>query len=262
VVHKEKTYIGMNFDISNRPIKIVLIGEDQLLVLQNDNGQFYPSFGLNNKGTFMNLLLIDPIEEGSYRRGKNYVHIMKLFEEVLSGRLELTQLSGYLEENKIVNVPNHSVHSMIAGPNQETYIVEPGRMNLDLTESNREFMVLTNFRLSDYLDSKYSEVTGPRNDRYIKAYESIVNNKDNFNIATGMNLLMETVQNVGEYPTQLSMLFIPEISEVYFTLNGDFSRVFKFSFLSKEIHTSDGFISSKSMILSKKGILLSELAAW
>ncbi|MGP0586626.1 hypothetical protein [Paenibacillus timonensis] len=261
-VHLDKTFIGMNFDISRRPIKIVLIGEDQLLVLQNDDGQFYPAFGLNSSGTFMNLLMVDPIEEGKYRRGKNCVHIMKLFDEILSGRIEVSKLYEYLNNNTIVNVPNHSVHSMIAGRKRMTYIVEPGRKNIDISSYDRDFIVLTNFPLSDNFDNGYKNVEGPGSDRYIKAYEAITNNKETFNIATGFNLLKETVQQSGNYPTQFSMIYIPEESKVYFTLNGDFTKIFEFSFMKKQIQSIDGFISNNSIIITKKGVLLSELEKW
>lgn len=261
-VHLDKTFIGMNFDISPRPIKIIMSGEDQLLVLQNDGGQFNPAIGMNSSGTFMNLLMVDPIKEGEYRRGKNCVHIMKLFDEILSGRIELSQLNEFLDNNAIVNVPNHSVHSMIAGRNRETCIVEPGRKNMDINSSDRDFMVLTNFPLSDYNNNEYINVEGPGSDRYLKAYETISSNKETFNIATGFNLLKETVQRGGDYPTQLSMMFIPEEGKVQFTLNGDFTKLFEFSFISKQIQSVEGFTSNNSLILTKKGVLLSELEAW
>lgn len=262
VVHLDRTFIGMNFDISRRPIKIALIGADQLQVLQNNDGQFYPAFGLNSSGTFMNLLMVDPNEEGTYRRGKNCVHIMRLFDELLSGRIEISELNKYLSNNTIVNVPNHSVHSLIAGKNRETYIVEPGRRNLDINLSKRDFMVLTNFPLSDNIDTEYKDVKGPGNDRYIKTYEAITNGKETFNMATGFDLLEETIQHSGDFPTQFSMIFIPEESKVYFTLNGNFIKIFEFSFITKQIQTVKGFTSNSSMLLSKKGVLLSELEVW
>lgn len=262
VVHLEKTFIGMNFDISRRPIKIILQGEDQILILQNDNGQFYPAFGFNGDGTFMNLLMVDPIEEGKYRRGKNCVHIMKLFEEVLSGRIEISSLKDFLDANAIVNVPNHSVHSMIGGKNRKTFIVEPGRKNIDINTTNQNFMVLTNFSLSDNIDQEYTNVKGHGSDRYIKAYETITNNKETFNIETSFVLLQETVQHDGEYPTQFSLIFIPEESKAYFTLNGDFKRIFEFSFITKQIQTVKGFTSHNSLTLTRKGVLLSELEYW
>jgi hypothetical protein len=262
VIHSDKTYIGMNFDISKRPIKLVLNNDHQLLVLQSEGGQFFPAFGLNESGTFMNLLMVDPTEEGKYRRGKNCVHIMKLFDEVISGRIGLSRLNEYLDRNTIVNVPGHSVHSMIAGVSRVTHIVEPGRQNIHMHTSHKNFTVLTNFPLSENDPTDYKLVQGPGNDRYIKACEVITEHKDNFDIRAGFNLLKETVQHSGDYPTQLSMMYIAEEQEVYFTLNGDFNKVFEFSFQTKEIRSNEGFTSQRSLPLTKKGVLLSELEGW
>ncbi|MRN55165.1 hypothetical protein [Paenibacillus monticola] len=263
-VHLDKTVIGMNFDISRRPIKIALQGDDQLLVLQNDNGQFYPAFGMNGNGTFMNLLMVDPIEEGNYRRGKDCIHIMKLFDEVLSGRIELAQILDYLESHAIVNLPNQSVHSMIVGKNRETYIVEPGRKHLEMDSSgsNKDFMVLTNFPLSEVISNENRNIKGAGADRYLKAYDMITNHRETFNLQTGFDVLQETVQQSGDYPTQLSLVFIPAESKVNFTLNGDFTKVYEFSFITKRIQSIEGFTSNQSLTLSKKGVLLTELEGW
>jgi hypothetical protein len=261
-VHLEKTFIGMNFDISKRPIKIIFQDDDQLIILQNENGQFFPAFGLNANGTFMNLLMVDPIEDGKYRRGKNCIHIMKLFEDILRGRIEMSSLKDFLDGNAIINVPNYSVHSMIAGKNRKTFIIEPGRKNIDFDSVDRDFMVLTNFPVSENMDKEYTNVNGPGHDRYIKAYETIEINKESFGIESGFSLLEGTVQHDGDYPTQLSMIFIPEESKVYFTLNGSFEKVFEFSFTNKQILTMKGFTGANNILLSKKSVLLSELETW
>lgn len=185
---------------------------------------------------------------------------MKLFDDVLGERIEL--LKRFLDENIVVNVPNYSVQSMIAGKNRNTFIVEPGRKNLDIKSFDRDFMVLTNFSLSENLDKDYTEVKGHGNDRYKKAYEMIVKNKETFNKNIGFSLLKETIQSDGDYPTQLSMIFIPEESVVYFAISGNFNKIFEFSFLDQQIRTNTGFTKQKSYPLSKKGILLSELETW
>jgi hypothetical protein len=123
-------------------------------------------------------------------------------------------------------------------------------------------MVLTNFPVSDNFDNEYKNVKGPGNDRYIKAYEVITNNKETFNIPTGLNLLKDTAQQSGDYPTQFSLIFVPEESKVHFTLNGDFTKIFEFSFINKQIQSIEGFTSNNSLKLTKKGVLLSELEDW
>ncbi|MDR7071465.1 hypothetical protein [Fictibacillus barbaricus] len=259
-LHAEKTYIGMNFDISDRPIKMALIKDNQLIIFQKENGSFFPAFGLNRNGTFMNLLMVDPNENGKYRRGKNCVHIMKLFDDVLSERIEVSSLNDYLTEKKIVNVPNYSVHSMIAGIDRHSFVVEPGRENLSLDSFDQDFMVLTNFPFE--ADQYYNEVSGDGSDRYQKAYHSLLNCKESFQVNEGFSILEGTIQTEGDYPTQLSMISVPEEQVIYFTLKGNFNKIFMFSFHDNQIQTHIGFEFSNHHSLSKKGILLSELESW
>lgn len=262
VVHKDNTIIGMNFDISKRPIKMILQKNSQFLILQYEDGEFLPAFGFNNSGTFMNLLMVNPNEEGKYRRGKHCVHIMKLFDEVLSEKIELSSLHEYLHDHSIVNVPNFSVHSMIAGMNRNSFIIEPGRSNVNMSELEQDFMVLTNFSLSDQSHEDYSEVIGNGNERYTQAYETILRNKETFNKDVGFSVLEETAQHDGEYPTQLSVISVPAEGLIYFSLDGDFNKTFEFSFTDLQIRTSKGFVNSNYCPLTKKGVLLEELKGW
>ncbi|MBD2868262.1 hypothetical protein [Paenibacillus arenilitoris] len=261
-VHRDRTFIGMNFDISDRPIKLALRGEDQLLVLQGENGNDYPAFGMNGRGTFMNLQMVDPKKEGLYRRGKNCVHMMRLFEDVLSGRLEPTALQSYLDGKTITNVPGYSVHSLIAGKGRHSVVVEPGRGSVEPDEAGRDFVVLTNFSLSNRKDRTFTDVQGAGSDRYTKAYESLSAHKESFTTERGFALLQETVQREGEYPTQLSLVFIPEEGTVYFALRADFTKIYSFSFETNQIRTAKGFASPKQLALTKKGVSVSELQSW
>lgn len=261
VVHSKQTFIGMNFDISDRPIKMLFDGQ-KVIILQQEQDQFYPALGMNHQGTFMNLLEVNPVEAGKYRRGKNCVHMMRLFDLVLGEEVPLTMLEGFLESKSIVNVPNYSVHSMIAGLNHQAFVVEPGRMNLSLSTKDQEFMVLTNFPLSDYMNVPYTQVQGYGSDRYKTAYDRISRQKEDFDFEKGLSILQETAQFEGDYPTQLSFIFIPEDGKIFFTLQKDFQKVFRYSFVDQLIQTQTGFIHENSTTLTKRGMLLSELQAW
>lgn len=262
VVHGDQTIIGMNLDISDRPIKFVLKGNDQLIIMQSENGKFYPAFGCNRNGTFMNLLMVDSHEDGVYKRGKNCVHIMRLFDEILSSKINISSLGDYLHTNKIVNVPDYSVHSMIAGKEHITHIVEPGREPINMDSIDTSFMVLTNFALSEQLEKSYKQVTGPGHDRYVKAYEMISSYIQSFNMEHAFQILRETAQQSGEYPTQLSLISIPEEHKVFFVLPSDYTRVFEYCFESGEMRLYTQNASDKKIILTKNGISLMELASW
>lgn len=262
VLYSDKTYIGMNFDISDRPIKLSMRGADQLLVFQKDGPRFFPAFGINRSGTFMNLLMVDSNEAGKYRRGKNCVHIIRIFDDVLGGQTSPVALSAFLRDKTVVNVPNISVHSMVAGRDRCAYVVEPGRTNIPFDSASRDFLVLTNFPLSDFVGRDYRDVTGSGADRYKTCYKMLSESKHAFNVDQGFAILEETSQSAGNYPTQFSMLAIPEGGIVYFAIKREFSKRYTFSFADNTVRTGEGFERQNHRVLDKKGVLLSELGEW
>jgi hypothetical protein len=262
VLYSDKTYIGMNFDISDRPIKLSMRGTGQLLVSQKDGPSFLPAFGINRSGTFMNLLMVDPNEAGKYRRGKDCVHIIRVFDDVLAGQTSPVALGAYLRDKTVVNVPNTSVHSMVAGRDRCAYVIEPGRTNVSFDSVGGDFLVLTNFPLSDFVDRDYRDVTGGGADRYKTCYEMLSENKHAFNVDQGLAILEGTSQSAGDYPTQFSMLAVPEDGIVYFAIKREFSRRYAFSFADDTVRTGESFERQNHRVLDKKGVLLSELGKW
>jgi hypothetical protein len=262
VLYSDRTYIGMNFDISDRPIKLSMRGADQLLVFQRDGPSFFPAFGINSSGTFVNLLMADPNEAGKYRRGKNCVHIMRVFDDVLGGQASPVDLSAYLRDKTVVNVPNISVHSMVAGSDRCAYVIEPGRTNISFDSTSSDFLVLTNFPLSDFVGRDYRDVTGSGADRYKTCYRMLSESKHAFDVDQGFAILEETSQSGGDYPTQLSMLAIPEDGIVHFAIENKFSKRYTFSFTDNTVRTGEGFERQNHRGLDKKGVLLSELGDW
>lgn len=262
VLHEDRTYIGMNFDLSERPIKMALSGDHQLIILQKEGGRFLPALGFNKKGIFMNLHMVNPNEEGKYKRNKNSVHMMRLFDEVLSEKVKMTVLPTYLQEKEIVNVPDYSVQSMIVVPNKKSFIVEPGKKHIDTDQLEDDFMVLTNFSVRDAMEHEDTALQGPGSDRYQAAYTELANRRDDFSVEQGLTILKQTAQREGDYPTQLSMIFSPEEESIYFSLKGDFKKIYKFSFADMMLTTVRGFERHFSLLIKKKGVLLSELEEW
>ncbi len=262
VLHEDETYIGMNFDLSERPIKMALSGDNQLLILQKEGGRFLPAIGFNKNGIFMNLHMVNPNEEGKYKRNKNSIHMMRFFDEVLSEKVKTSVLPTYLQEKEIVNVPDYSVQSLIVGPNKKSFLVEPGRKYIDTDQLEDNFMVLTNFSVRDAMEQEDMTLQGPGSGRYQLAYGGLVNRRGDFSVEQGLSILKQTAQREGDFPTQLSMLFSPEEENIYFSLKGDFNRLYKFSFSDMMLTTVRGFARDFGLLVKKKGVLLSELEGW
>ncbi|MBD7963622.1 hypothetical protein [Fictibacillus norfolkensis] len=237
-------------------------GDHKLIILQQEGGRFLPAIGFNKKGIFMNLHMVNSNEEGKYTRNKNSVHMMRLFDEVLSEKVKTSVLPTYLQEKAIVNVPDYSVQSLIVAPDKKSFIVEPGRKYIGTDQLEDDFMVLTNFSVRDAMEHDDETLQGPGSDRYLVAYDELQNSRGHFSVEKGLTILKQTVQREGDYPTQLSMIYSPEDESVYFSLNADFNRLYKFSFSDMRITTVSGFERDFGLLVKKKGILLSELEGW
>jgi hypothetical protein len=262
VLYADKSYIGMNFDISARPIKLTHSGKGGFLVSQKDGPAWHPAFGCNRYGTFMNMQMVDPVEAGNYRRGKDCVHIHKLFVDILSGSWTADGLEKLLQSKTVVNVPGYSVHSMIAMPNRRAWVVEPGRGILRLDAAERNFLVLTCFPLSDFTGRDCVKVKGAGADRYKTVYPQLMESGEAFHVNRGLGVLQAVTQPGGEFPTQFSMISVMEDEKIYFTLSRNFDRQYEFSFRDGMIRTGKGFESPQELTLDGKGILLSDLKAW
>ncbi len=111
---KEQILVAMNFD-NNTPFSVSSKDSKQFMIMVNGS----PCFGVYHKGLFINHLLVDSNGKGAYKRGKNVVHTIKLITDVLGGTLGSEQFPDYFREKEIVNVPNHSCHSMLTDRYQQ-----------------------------------------------------------------------------------------------------------------------------------------------
>ncbi len=262
VLYGDKTYIGMNFDISDRPIVLSLKGGDQFIASQKEADAFYPAFGLNRCGTFVNLLIVEPNEAGRYRRGNNYIHLARLFDDLLGGLIAPEALEALLREKQVVNVPSHSLHSLVTGPDGYACVIEPGCTTTYLRALRRNFLALTNFPLAPVADKDYTLAEGTGADRYKTCYRMLEESEHAFNVEQGFAILEATAQYAGDWPTQFSMLAVPQDDAIHFVLNRRFHRRFSFSFADHLIRTECGFTQLHTRKLDKTGIRLSTLEAW
>jgi hypothetical protein len=252
----------MNFDISDRPIVLALKGGDQFIATQKETDTFYPAFGLNRSGTFVNLLMVAPTETGRYRRGKNVVHIIHLFDDLLGGLLPPGSLEALLREKTVVNVPNLSLHCLVVGKDGCACVVEPGRTTTYLRGRNRNFLALSNFPLADFANQSYTATSGAGADRYQTCYRMLEETESSFSVEQGFAILEATAQYAGAYPTQVSMLAVPEDELIHFSIQRRFHRRYVFSFADHAVRTESGFTQPRCRELYKSGIRLSALEKW
>jgi len=151
----------------------------------------------------------------------------------------------------------NTIHTLLADIEGNAVIVEVGENGNELVPIIDDFIVMTNFKNSNFRDKQYQEVLGTGGtDRYRKAYKHILENKDNFNLDKAFEGLKMTSNSRA---TLCSMVFKPEENCIYVALNADFDKLWKISIDDKTIETFRGFEESLKLNIPTNGILASDL---
>lgn len=252
--------IGMNFDNDGKEFKVVLKDQNQFIILVNVNGSFYPSFGIHRNGTFINDLLVDSNGEGKYKRqNENRWVTTSLVGKVLAEEVTFAELYDLLQQKTIVNAPNSSTHCMVVDRGGNVHIIEPGRKNIFSPSDDSPFYVMTNFPLSEFEPLHPDQVQGSGADRYKAVHHLLSDVNGTFDIEAAFDVLASARQDQGDWITEFSMVAVPNEETVYFSINGDFTKRFKFSFKDHTISTVKGFEQHHNLVLTAKGFKKAEL---
>ncbi|WP_310602014.1 hypothetical protein [Anaerosporobacter sp.] len=220
---KDNVLVGMNFDNNGVPFSLSMKDPRQFVVCVGGA----PCFGVNSNGSFINHLMVDSNEDGGYKRGKNIVHTIKLMTDILSNKLAQENIGDFLSEKEVVNVPNHSCHSMISDKSGNVWIVEPGRGIMYSPADESSYCLMTNFSLHDYKLS--GNIEGSGMDRY-KSADYLLSNANDLDVAKAFEILEAAKQSEGEWLTAFSMVYSQKENAVYYCYNGDYQNIQKFVF--------------------------------
>ncbi len=259
VVYFDEPIYGMNLDI-NSDIKIML-DEDEDSGLRifslyfSYRGACYGSnLVMTSKGQFRCLQEQYPLEAvkktlGAHERYIGYI----LLHHMLAYDLDET-LAG-LEGIKLVQPPIGSGHILFADVDGKAAIIEVGKDKNEIISMVDDFLVMTNFKNSDFRDVAYDQIEAVGSERYQAIYKYILNNRDNFNLASAFEALSLVATGI----TKCSMVFVPGENNIYFALNGSFEKLWRLSLTDKTIYTFKGFAEPQEYPVPREGIAASYL---
>lgn len=212
-----------------------------------------------NRGQFVSFQLQYPASEKVH-----ISHIQdKALNEIVAAELIMAHMMGFgldavltqLEELRLVHFGGFTLHHLFADQAGNAAIIEVGEEENEIIFSEEQFIVMTNFKNSDFRDVPHYQVTGEGADRYIKAHELIQAHRSNFDCDAAFEVLKATTQE----STVSSLVFIPKENSVYFTLFGDFDKVWKVSLDEKTLETYRGFAEHKKSPITQVGLFGSDL---
>lgn len=265
-VYKDKPIYAMNFDywdVESR-IRINDSGSVPVFFFEiNQGGEFLETAGMNANGFFGNFQGNLSDKHKNIILDSNCITIDKLYRQFLNSAKSIEDMTDVLNKKTVVYPPvppeYNKLHNMFADKNGNAIILETSNGKNDITKIRNKFLVMTNFPIGQFKDVDYKSAFGVGSDRYKTAYGYISNINNNFDIDNAFEVLKNTVQKEESFETLISMVFVPDESNVYISIRRDFNRVWKVDINKKCIETFRGFKNKTSMDISKSGILITDL---
>lgn len=221
--------------------------------IERDNTYGLVAF-FTERGQFASFQLQYPASE------KAHISLIqdKASDEIVAAELIRTFMMGFgldavltqLEQLKLVHFGEFTFHHLFADQVGKAAIIEVGEEENEVIFNEDQFIVMTNFKNSSFRDVPYDQVTGEGADRYIKAHELIQAHRDKFDLDAALEILEGTAQG----NTVSSLIFLPKENSVYFTLFGDFGKIWKVSLDAKTIETYRGFADHEKRPIPQVGI--------
>ncbi len=216
---------GYNLDLSATGWDYKIVAKPDIFYIGIKVGATrYKTHGVNKNGAFGNLPYMNDPTKGVYRRGTQYRRLDLLIGNYISGKLSYAELLRIASEKELVNVPNASMHSLIADGEGHIAILEPGLGCRELTE---DYAVMSNFPLLEPLGDCENPFYGKA--RYDRGVARLEDSGADFTAEDGLRLLSELTQD-EPWATRVSFVYSANRNTVYYTLNRDFSKIFTCSF--------------------------------
>ena len=226
VYRKESVFIGMNFDNDGKEFTIQTSPGGGFLVNVKLNNTFFPSvrgqperyFRQRPDGRLLRRL-------ASINGRTRSAGLPPPWSSLRWAWSLLSDVCDLLQRLEIVNGPGCSTHNLIVDRHGSACIVEPGRKNLFSNPSDSEWLVMTNFPLSDYVEVVPTRVVGGGTDRYVKTLEMLSNLQQPLSIDKCFEILKTVSQNGPEWWTEISLVYDPARNEVSYCLEQDFGKI-------------------------------------
>jgi hypothetical protein len=263
-------FYGMNFDYFSIPLKFLIESNmgmnifhlsflyDQTVDDPEYKDYFAKTCGINSKGLFCASQEIEPHIEGHKKAGKSEVHIDDQYETI-SRYFNVDQIEKNIKGKQWIQFIGPSIHNLFADIKGNAIITETDNNENLVTHIENEFIVMSNFSNHGLIGKFYKEAVGAGADRYITAYDHIMENMNSFSVDKGFDLLKKVSLREEDCSTQCSMIFQPQTNHIYIAVYQDFEAIWKVSLNNRTIETHRGFNKHYQARLGEDGILASDL---
>jgi len=221
---------------------------------------FVNTAGMNSAGLFSSCQQLHPVNIKPGRKTDANLYTFELFETI-SFCTSVTEVEEIARRLPLVDIPGITLHNLFADVKGRAIVTEAGTSATQITEQNKNFMVMTNFALHSIAGKHYKQAKGFGDDRYIICHEYLQQHAPNFSIDKGFTLLSMSRSKGASFSTICSMVFDPQKNEVYIAFKSDFSKIVKLSIENGNIETFQGYGQKKLLpaAVKSEGLLVKDL---
>lgn len=209
---------GFNLDIDPAVWNYKLVKNNDIFSVKITVGKTsYFTHGVNRQGCFSNLPYMNDYNGSSNKAVIKKERIDLLTDRYLRGKYSYSDVLNIVENKAVVNIPNGSMHSLIANKSGDAIIVEPGYGYKTVLD---RYAVLTNFPVLTQVN-KFEPYFGK--ERYDKAVDFLEANP-NITAEEGLDLLKSVTQD-GQWATRISFTYSANENCVYYVTDRNFGDV-------------------------------------
>lgn len=263
-VYADRPWYGINFDyypqlplrfgLTEGPAgRVFIIGADVPEI-----GWIHVA-GMNASGLFSASQVLLPVVTPVAVPGEDRVSNYAFHQMALLKFTAVSQARQYLTGRRVVQLPNSSIHTLMADAKGRAVVIETGKQANHLTPIQGRYMVMANFAQHSLAGRDFDQAVGMGADRFKAAHRYIGRNLAEFDLDRAWGALKAALNRSPIHPTRCSLVFDPRAGEVFICINGDFSRVWKASLARGTIQTHQGFSTPNEWPLTDSGLTEDEM---
>ncbi len=267
-VYGDEVWYGMNFDYPpESDIRFIVsdfdgYGAFMMHFFDNDRLFWIPTVGMNEYGLFSSLQYQCPMIEGTAEQSPDQLYIYQLFMTAINNYSSTEEVECITDSLELINLYDLTLHTLIADPSGSALIAEAGDGENLITGISGNWIVMTNFRNADFINTLPPEIVGVGDERYRNALSYIEEHYNSFGLSEAIGTLEAAINTDTEWSTKASMVFDPLEGIVYIGIDGDFQRLWRVSIDQGIIETWSGFVKYRSALVRGRGITVPELRTW
>jgi len=254
---------GMNFDYpASAEVRFVIETAGDLEVFQltfSRGDRFIPTVGMNSAGLFVS----DQILEGERILAEELegetIFPGQLYHRVLRECRDVAAVRRFLETRRLIRSPYNGLHLLIADSGGDALIAEVGVTENVLLDIEGDFIVMTNFSHDNNRGRDHDDMRGIGAQRYRIIHEGLARNEGRVDVERAFTLLADATNRAPGFPTRCSMVFDPLRGQVFFAMEGDYTRIWRVSIAEGVVETYLGFGEHRQWPLGADGVLATDL---